>query len=188
MIPQFVPAARATKIKVEQDYATPATPALVAAGQSVQEAIGNLQGQVSGRPVARVYLAAPQNFTAGVETTVNFDTVDYDTVNGWDATNKRYKPGVPGYYTIYASVQVKAILATYFNVFITKNGNRHSHVAGGCAGGQSWTMLSGGDTVYLGANDYIQISGFVGGTGNFAFGEKLGNGFATYVTFKYERP
>jgi hypothetical protein len=56
----------------------------------------------------RVSLGSNQNLAYNTVTKVNFDTVDFDGLTGWDATNHVYKPNVPGTYLVSFSWIVNA--------------------------------------------------------------------------------
>jgi len=46
-----------------------------------------------------------QAFTAGSAVKIQWETVEIDTISGWDATNHRYTPSVAGYYLVGGSMR-----------------------------------------------------------------------------------
>ena len=54
---------------------------------------------------------------------LEWESVEIDTINGWDSTNHRYTPSVAGYYLFGGSVRVNASgVNQYINLKFLKNG------------------------------------------------------------------
>lgn len=71
-----------------------------------------------------------QSYTASDYAKVTWETVEFDTISGWDSTNHRYKPSVAGWYLFGGGVRgnfssIVALMA--FN--IAKNGSTNTHTA-----------------------------------------------------------
>tara|TARA_R100001510_G_C7567160_1_gene145014 strand:+ start:51 stop:575 length:525 start_codon:yes stop_codon:yes gene_type:complete len=59
-------------------------------------------------------------------TKVEWQTVEIDTINGWDSTNNRYTPSVSGYYQFGGSLRVSVVSSNpnqFFLVKVLKNGD-----------------------------------------------------------------
>ena len=57
-------------------------------------------------------------------TKIQWETVEIDTIGGWDATNHRYTPNVAGYYLVGGGVRLGVgTVNSYINVQIKRNGS-----------------------------------------------------------------
>ena len=111
-----------------------------------------------------------QAYTAGSDAKVEWESVEVDTISGWDSTNHRYTPSVAGYYMFGGNIRISAPTTNqYVMVKVLKNGDdssRHTiqlnHSSDILTNG-SYPIPSG--IMQLnGSSDYIEV--FVGGDEN----------------------
>jgi hypothetical protein len=108
-------------------------------------------------------VSATQSVSAATFTKINFDTSPSwgASANGWDATNKRFRPTVAGYYMLTAQVYCnagwldQALLAVYLNGGID--------VRSQDSGSKTYN-LAANTVVYLnGSTDYLELYVYSGG-------------------------
>jgi len=113
-------------------------------------------------------------YRSGTDQTISFNSftkIEFNSVASpgfnigsyYDATtNFRFTPLVAGYYQVNSGAYLYGTTTTtYNNLFMYKNGNQ---TLGGSASASNYVLASG--LVYLnGSTDYIEIYGFVLGTG-----------------------
>jgi len=64
-----------------------------------------------------------QAFTAGSAVKIQWETVEIDTISGWDATNHRYTPSVAGYYLVGGSMRgAMSNVLSSVAIFVRRNG------------------------------------------------------------------
>lgn len=113
-----------------------------------------------------------QTVTSGTTTKITFNTKQFDTANCFDnTTNYRFTPNVAGYYQINGTVYAKGTTIGTVIVLIYKNGSAlvsGSFQATTAGGGNATSNVSG--FIYLnGTTDYVELYGYVGGTGTITF-------------------
>ena len=66
-----------------------------------------------------------QNFTAsGGFAKIEWETVEIDTISGWDSTNHRYTPNVAGYYLVGGAVRILlSNILSLVTLAVRKNGS-----------------------------------------------------------------
>jgi hypothetical protein len=110
------------------------------------------------------YLSSSQSITASTFTKIQYNTEDFDVGSYYDsATNYRYTPGVAGKYRVTATFSGGGT-TTGFGISIYKNGA--TFLSSGTYGtaGNNFVQLTG--TVNMnGSTDYLEIFGFISGTG-----------------------
>ncbi len=121
----------------------------------------------------RAYLANNQSMTNSVVAKVNFDTVDFDGLNGWDATNHYYKPKVAGTYLVTFNWIINAtyvVAPDSLKGWIAKNGTYAFAGAQGTwiapsdtSGAMEKYTISGSALVELnGVSDTVEIDAYAG--------------------------
>ena len=135
---------------------------------TLKSGVLNVQGGIkvnnypfSSRAVLQVSSNQSQGLNSSFYVTVVFNNVDVDTINGWDTTNNRYKPSVPGYYLVNAQRFNIAATSSYVVCLIRKNEVDvcSSTIVGG---GSNYPMGGATALVYLnGTTDYIYVLGLV---------------------------
>ena len=129
---------------------------------------------VSGNmPAFSAYGNASQTVSANTFTKVTLNAKEFDTNNNFDSTtNYRFTPTVAGYYQINGQINfnstisiTRALLGIYKNGSAYKWGNDFN----------TTTAISGFRAVvssiiyFNGSTDYVELYGFVGGSGTFTF-------------------
>jgi hypothetical protein len=105
--------------------------------------------------------------------TVTFNNIDVDTINGWDATNNRYQPQVPGFYIVNAQRFNIPATSSYVVCLIRKNA---VDVCAETIVGSGLNHPMGGATalVYLnGTTDYVYVLGLASTTINLTTNRSL---------------
>ena len=136
---------------------------------------------VSGNmPAFSAYLNGNQTISAATSTKIQFNTEDFDTANAFDSTtNYRFTPQVAGYYQINAAFVSNYTTMTRTIIFVYKNGSQYKRLFD--TNGETGLAVSGGCLVYFnGSTDYIEIYGYIAGTGTIQFNG--GNSQYTWVT------
>lgn len=141
-----------------------------------------------GQPYCRVHLSANFGLTAGVDTKMPFDVVDFQTGALWDAVNHRFTPNLAGKYLVTAMAQLNGNAPGTTNqlVEIKKNGANlalSDTLIAGIAGFVQSLFVS--DIVVLnGSTDYIE--GWVSTGGNTL--TLLGGSTLTYMAIHFIGP
>ena len=120
--------------------------------------------QISNDTDTRVVAARAKMTTAmnsitgsGTQTTVAFNSIDYDSHSGFD-TSGQYSIKIPGYYECQYTVQFGGYtVGTYIRLRLQKNGVDQNENYTYCVTGQTDTTLNGIDTVYCNAGDVLRI-------------------------------
>jgi hypothetical protein len=99
---------------------------------------------------------------SGVHTKLNFDTVEYDPLSMWDATNKRFVALIPGYYRITNITFNRLSTVGDGNVatWLYKGGTELKILANVEAPGD--ITLSGSAAIPMNAAEYVEIYGSSG--------------------------
>jgi len=64
-----------------------------------------------------------QNVSAGSTDKVQWETVEIDTISGWDSSNHRYTPSVAGYYLVGGSIRgLLSNILSSVAIFVKRNG------------------------------------------------------------------
>lgn len=116
---------------------------------------------VSGNmPTFFAYASSAQSITANTRTKIQYNNELWDTNNCYDpTTNYRFTPNVAGYYLIDATLTFGAVISSYSEIFIYKNGTNVSYGAAQRVGA-SYNVVSINSLVYCnGTTDYIEIYG-----------------------------
>ena len=109
----------------------------------------------SAIPGCRVRLSADQTIPHNTETKINFDVKDYDALNEWDTTNKKFVCTKPGRYAIYLQTWIEEPDEISNYCIIKKNG---SEIAKGqIRGGGTWRISSVYTVEQLAVDDYIEF-------------------------------
>ena len=122
--------------------------------------------KIETNPSFRAFLSANMATAHATFTKVTFDVVTHDIGSGFDVSNNRYQPTIPGYYRFFmkqyvgSAVDVYAILS-----LIYKNGLGYQ--AGGIYGRMQMNGLSNDDmyastvdvseVFYMDGNDYVEL-------------------------------
>lgn len=130
---------------------------------------GVTQGIYGNIPTFYAYRAtSTQSISNATHTTVGFNTVKYDTCNGFDTTNYKWTPNVAGYYWIATAVDmaVGSGSMTVTSLDIRKNGTRFSTVGSTwISSGMTENAPAGGGLIYLnGTTDYVTVTAYIAGT------------------------
>jgi len=127
---------------------------------------------VSGNmPAFAAYLSANQSgISSATATKITFDTEVFDTNNNF--ASNRFTPTVAGYYQINAYCAFTAsVSSTDLFCAIYKNGTSYrlgTYISRTAVGNDGDTTVS--DILYMnGSTDYIEIYGYIVGTGTLAF-------------------
>lgn len=132
-------------------------------------------------PAFSAYRAtSAQTVTNATLTKLQAQTEEFDTASCYDnATNYRFTPNVAGYYQVNGSIYLQATTALADVNFITiyKNGSRFkdgtAFYGGGAVGKYVFAQVS--TIIYLnGSTDYIELYGYVNGTGTLTFESSTG--------------
>ena len=134
---------------------------------------------VSGNmPAFSVYMSANQSVTTGTWTKAQLNTENFDTNSYFDnATNYRFTPLVAGYYQINGSTNTESSTTrTRLLAAIYKNGTEYKRAD------MNYTNVNSSfvaDVVYFnGSTDYVELYGFVNGTGTVF----VGGNYATFFS------
>lgn len=123
-------------------------------GASATDALDSLLATANALNQLRVYLAAAQNTPNNTWGKILYDTVAWDTANGWSAANQRYVVPVTGYYLIGMRARTNTAGAAFTAVISTgfaQNGVLRSGVGGDstgfASGGATMAFCVAGDTI-----------------------------------------
>jgi hypothetical protein len=138
---------------------------------------------VSGNmPAFSAYLSASQVVTTNTFTKMACDTEEFDTNSNYDTSNYRFTPTVAGYYQVSGSVCVAATLSDGAAIAIYKNGSTFkwgNYLTRNAIAADMDAVVSA--LVYLnGSTDYIELYGYVNGTGTCSFSVAVGGQFRDY--------
>jgi hypothetical protein len=127
---------------------------------------------VSGNmPAFSAYLSANQTVTTNTFTKMACDTEEFDTNSNYDTSNYRFTPTVAGYYQVSGSVCVSATVSDGAAIAIYKNGSTFkwgNYLTRSAVAADMDAVVSA--LVYLnGSTDYIELYGYVNGTGTCSF-------------------
>ena len=107
------------------------------------------------------YLGSNQALTADTWTKLNIDTEVFDEGEKYDTVNKRYTPGIEGYYSCGAVGQIVSVTDQQADLIsIYKNGAslRESRRLSGGTGTQGGIVLSQ-EIIFLDSDDYLELWG-----------------------------
>jgi hypothetical protein len=132
--------------------------------QSLPAATGTVMvsGNQPAFSVSRI--TSNQSVSLATYVKVQFNSVNFDTNNNWDAANFRFTPTVAGYYQINLNISMTATTTAMGEVIgvIYKNGTEHAWAAiqSTTAGARVTPQIS--TVVYLnGSTDYIEGYGYI---------------------------
>ena len=121
-------------------------------------------------PAFSAYISSNQTCSDSTETTVNFDTEDFDTASAYDTTNKRFTvpSGEAGKYYIFSRIRFSALnLASQVRIQIRKNGSgiKQSYSYSGGVGTNLYNFTNDNGHLFheistlvdLSVGDYIDI-------------------------------
>lgn len=154
-------------------YSATITPATLTDNRTVTLPNATGTAMVSGAmPTFAAYASTAQSVTLGTVTKVAINTERFDTASCFDTSLYRFTPNVEGYYQV--NGVLRARVATTFTVFICdifKNGYNYSRVQNvSNLTGNNNNAISITDILYMnGTTDYIELYGFVNGTGTATF-------------------
>jgi hypothetical protein len=96
---------------------------------------------------------------SGTNVKVNLNNTPTNVGSGFDTANKRFKPTIPGYYSIYGQIGVQLTVNVSMSVQLRRNGN----LVASASSQSSTASIFYANTqqiVYLdGVNDYIELYG-----------------------------
>jgi|GEM_PF-1951714 len=137
----------------------------------------------------KVYLNTAANHTAiSAAQKTPLDTVQYDTVGGWDATNTRWVAPESGYYSLQSTTTFGSIAdgkVAQTNIYV--NGAvslRGSFVPNGVAGQSVFSVASG--ISYLNKGDYVESYGFQDDSASEAYSTGSSRTFLSGILIKPE--
>jgi hypothetical protein len=119
-------------------------------------------------PAFAVALNANQTISNTTYTKIGFDVVSINPTSGWTGSNT-FQPNVNGYYYIYAQAQFSFSSASQVVIRINRNGNAvwYNTQVSSLASGAIYNVSN---LVQLnGSTDYLQIDGYISGTGTLSF-------------------
>jgi hypothetical protein len=130
-------------------------------------------------PAFSAYLSSSQSISSSTFTKVQCNTEEFDTNSNYDnATNYRFTPTVAGYYQISGCINFSSTTKAEFLTTIYKNGSefkRGVYVSISTANSENCSVSA---LVYLnGTTDYVELYGFLNGTGSLLF---AGNQYNVY--------
>lgn len=138
---------------------------------SIPDAAGTMM--VSGnQPAFSAGLTTAQTVSNGTFTKVQCNSEEFDTANCYDnSTNYRFTPNIAGYYQVSGSVNFtsstnsEVLCVIYKNGSASKWGNYLTRTAGAYDASSIASAL-----IYLnGSTDYIELFGYISGTGTLQF-------------------
>ena len=120
----------------------------------------NANGYKPATPVVmQVTASASFNVASATDTKVPFDTVGIDTASGWDSTNKRWTPGIAGYYKFHATIHPDVSNTTcHYYLTIKKSGSNVKNeytVFRGSEGNNGNVRVTA--IAYLDDDDYVEV-------------------------------
>lgn len=146
-------------------------------------------------PAFAAYASATQTVTSGIETICSLDTKEFDTNTRFNNTGSTvngipayaFLPNIPGYYQVNMRLRpqssagftsiTNAWISLQKNGSVVQRGNELVATTNNCV-----SQLVGSFIVYLnGTTDYIQLSGFVAGSGTLRF-DYSGVPFSSYMS------
>ena len=121
--------------------------------------------KIETNPSFRAFLSANMATAHGAFTKVTFDVVTHDIGSGFDISNNRYQPTIPGYYRFYARTYAASAVDVYaILTLIYKNGLGYQ--SGGIYARMQQNGLSNDDmyastvdvseVFYMDGNDYVE--------------------------------
>jgi hypothetical protein len=121
-------------------------------------------------PAFSVYTNASQTLTSATNTKIQFNTEDYDTNNNFDSTtNYRFTPTVAGYYQLNVQLSYDSTISISRTIiYLYKNGSaiqKMVDISTNAPNITSTTLL-----YFNGTTDYVEIYGYVSGTGTLTVG------------------
>lgn len=107
-------------------------------------------------------MSGAQAVSAATFTKINFDTAPSwgASANGWDATNKRFRPTVAGYYMVTAQVYCnagwvdQALLSMYINGSV--------EIRNQDSGSKTYNLSANGIVYLNGSTDYLELYAYSG--------------------------
>jgi hypothetical protein len=148
--------------------------------QTLPAATGDVM--VSGNmPAFSAYASGSQTISASTWTKVTLGNETFDTNNNF--ASSRFTPTVAGYYQINGVVRINSSISiTRYIVGIWKNGGEYARPAeqGFTSALLSQAQMGGGSIIYLnGSTDYVELYGWVNGTGTLTF---IDDGASSYTS------
>ena len=129
----------------------------------------------------RAYQSSAQTVSNSTFTKVQFGAEDFDVGGCFDsATNYRFTPTVAGYYLFTCHINFQASTSMSRNILrITRNGTEsgsYGRTVDDSNTGSGFNIMSGSDLIYLnGTTDYVEVYGWLQGTGTLTFGSNDAN-------------
>jgi hypothetical protein len=139
-------------------------------------------GTYGNIPVFSAYLSTSQTISASTFTKVQCNAKEFDSNNNFDTTNNRFQPTVAGYYhvggeiALTSSVSISRLITLiYKNGSVWKTGNDISSATP--------NKMTVNCLVYLnGSTDYVELYGFITGTGTLTFANDGGQAFTSFMS------
>ncbi len=112
-------------------------------------------------PAFAAQLSGNQALSTGSATKINFNSEDLDTNSAYDnSTNYRFTPGIAGYYFVYALLPFDEVAdGKDAYCMIYKNGSHFFSDTNSTGKGTCLLAVSVSATIYLDADDYVEIYG-----------------------------
>lgn len=122
-----------------------------------------------GQPYFSAYMsAATQTVTAGANTKLGFNTLDYDSGGYFDTTNNRFLPKVAGKYWVTCSASFTTISTTGgYSALVYKNGSLFAYAYQALATGAAGQQYAQAKSIMVplnGSTDYVECWGATPGT------------------------
>ena len=122
--------------------------------------------KIETNPSFRAFLSANMATAHGAFTKVTFDVVTHDIGSGFDVSNNRYQPTIPGYYRFFMKQYVGSAVDVYAIItMIYKNGLGYQQ--GGIYGRMQFAGFTNDDmyastvdvseVFYMDGNDYVEL-------------------------------
>jgi hypothetical protein len=130
-------------------------------------------------PAFSAVASGEQTVSFSTFTKVDITSETFDTNSNYDAANSRFTPTVAGYYQVNGAVSCNgSTTLTRAMVLLYKNGSEYSRGTNILASLTitSPTSVTFSEVVYMnGSTDYIELYGFITGTGTATFADAFGS-------------
>ena len=141
-------------------------------------------GWIPDRAVSSVYASAQQTLATG-NAEIVWDTVEFDSLSQWDATNHRFKANWPGLYRLSGSLYLPSapggnmFTSVYKNGILIKNGTGMPQTSNG------GIQLAFNAIISCSATDYLEAFLFSDNGGSILGGESGSNQSYVYAQLEY---
>jgi hypothetical protein len=123
-------------------------------------------GVAGNGPSFSAYLSSTQSISSSTFTKINFNAEEWDTASCFDsATNYRFTPNVAGYYQFNVGLVPNGSSITRLILYAYKNGSTHRVLNDLSYSNPNFASASSTLIYCNGSTDYIEIYGYITGTG-----------------------